>query len=124
MAVNTWNLKRLDFNSSLKSLSLLLLASNGLSTHDTTTPVAPVLLILITITLLNGGDQFSKLRLVLRADLSNSKRCSSLVKFVSEAASSFTISPRDSDLLTDYSTKTSFSFDDGIWNTHLTAESW
>lgn len=72
----------LDLDSGLGSLALLLLASNGLGTHDTTTPVATVLLVLVRVTLLDGSDELGELGLVLGADLGESEDGRSLVKLV------------------------------------------
>jgi len=62
---------RLDLDGALKCLALLLLAGVGLGTHDTTSPVALALLVLLGVTLLDGLDQLGELRLILRADLSD-----------------------------------------------------
>lgn len=69
----------LDLDSGLGSLALLLLASNGLGAHDTTTPVAAVLLVLVRVTLLYGGDELGELGLVLGADLGESEDGGGLV---------------------------------------------
>ena len=41
----------------------------GLATHDTSTPVSSVLLVLLVVPLLDGGDELGELALVLGGDL-------------------------------------------------------
>jgi hypothetical protein len=94
----------LDLDSRLKSLALLLSASIGLSTHDTTTPVSLSFLVLLTVTLLDGLNQLRQFRLVLRSDLSQSNNSSGL--------------------LVDDRAESCLALDDSIRNTHLTAEGW
>lgn len=96
-------MQRLDLDGRLDSLALLLLAIVGLGTHDTTTPVTTVLLVLVRVTLLNSGDKLGELGLVLRADLGQSDDSGSL--------------------LVDDCSETGLAFDDGVRNTHLAAES-
>jgi hypothetical protein len=93
----------LDLDGRLDSLALLLLAIVGLGTHDTTTPVTTVLLVLVRVTLLDGGDELGELGVVLRADLGQSNDGGSL--------------------LVDDCSETSLALDDGVRNTHLAAES-
>jgi len=69
----------LDLDSGLDSLALLLHAGDGLRTHDTTTPVASLLLVLVVVVLLDGSDELGELGLVLSADLSDSKDSGGLV---------------------------------------------
>jgi hypothetical protein len=57
--------RSLDTDGGLSSTALLLLAGNGLSTHNTTTPVAAGLLGLVGVTLLDGTEELSKFSLVL-----------------------------------------------------------
>lgn len=59
----------LDLDGVLESLALLLLASDGLGTHDTTTPVAAAVLVLVGVALLDSREELSQLGLVLLADL-------------------------------------------------------
>jgi hypothetical protein len=96
--------KRLDLDSRLHSLALLLSASIGLGTHDTTTPVSLGFLVLLRVTLLNGLKQLRQLSLVLGSNLSQSNDSGSLL--VNERAES------------------GLALDDGIRDTHLAAESW
>lgn len=63
----------LDTDSGLSDLALLLLAVDSLGAHDTTTPVAAGLLVLVGVALLDGAEELGELRLVLRADLSDSE---------------------------------------------------
>jgi hypothetical protein len=70
----------LDLDSGFGSLALLLLASNGLGAHDTTTPVAAVLLVLVRVALLDGSDELGELGLVLGADFGESEDGGGLVK--------------------------------------------
>ena len=62
---------RLDLDSALDGLPLLLHAGVGLGTHDTTSPVAgSVLVVRLEVTVVDSGDELLELVLVLRADLS------------------------------------------------------
>ena len=54
----------LDLDGAVQSLALLLLAGNGLLAHDTSTPVALALLVLLGVALLDGGDQLAEFGLV------------------------------------------------------------
>lgn len=65
--------KALNADSGLNGLALLLLAGNGLGTHDTTTPVAAGVLVLVGVALLDGGEELGELSLVLGAGLSESE---------------------------------------------------
>lgn len=60
----------LDLDRVLDRLALLLLARIGLGAHDATAPVAALLLSLLEVALLDGGDELGELALVLSADLS------------------------------------------------------
>lgn len=73
----------LDLDLPLNALTLLALVGLGFSTHDTTSPVALGLLVLLEVSLLDGLDEFRKLRLVLGADLSDGKSSGGLVGQVS-----------------------------------------
>ena len=103
-AITNLRSEHLDLDRALKSLPLLLLAGVGLEAHDTATPVSPTLLVLVGVALLDGRDKLGQLRLILRLDLSQSKDSRSL--------------------LVDHSAETGLALDDGVWDTHLAAESW
>lgn len=94
----------LDLDGVVKSLALLLSSCIGLSTHNTTTPVSLSLLVLLGVTLLDSLNQLGKLSLVLRSNLGQSNNGSSL--------------------LVNDRTESGLALDDGIWNTHLSAQSW
>lgn len=79
------------------------MTSVGLGTHDTTTPVTTVLLVLVGVSLLDGGDELGELGVVLGADLGQSNDSGGL--------------------LVDDSSETSLALDDGIRDTHLAAKS-
>ena len=66
-------LNSLDTDSALSGLALLLLLGDGLGAHDTTTPVAAGLLVLVGVALLDGGEELGELGLVFLADLSDSE---------------------------------------------------
>ena len=70
--------KRLDLDGGFNSLALLLLAIIGLGTHDTTTPVTALVLVLVGVSLLDSGDELGELRVVLRANLGQSNNSSGL----------------------------------------------
>jgi hypothetical protein len=76
----------LDLDSTLESLPPLLHASVRLSTHDTTTPVANGVLVLLQVTVIDGRDELGELALVLGADLGQSKNSGSLRKLVAVLA--------------------------------------
>lgn len=94
----------LDLDGALKSLALLQLSSLGLGTHDTTTPLTLALLVLGGVPLLDGRDELGELGLILGADFSDGEDGSSL--------------------LVNDGTETSLALDYGVWDTHLSAESW
>lgn len=95
---------RLDLDSALDGLPALLHASVGLGTHDTTSPVAgSLLVVLLEVTVVDGGDELLELVLVLGADLGQSEDGGSL--------------------LVDDGTETGLALDDGVRDTHLAAES-
>ena len=60
----------LDLDGGLDGLALLLLLGDGLGAHDTTTPVAAGLLELVTVALLDSGEELGELSLVFLTDLS------------------------------------------------------
>ena len=93
----------LDLDGVLNSLALLLLAVVGLGAHDTTTPVAAGLLVLVGVTLLDGGEELGELSLVLGADLGQGQN--------------------GGGLLVDNCTETGLTLDNGVRDTHLAAES-
>ena len=74
----------LDADGGLSDLALLLLTGDGLGAHDTTTPVAAGLLVLVGVALLDGGEELGELGLVLRADLSESEDSGGLVELAWE----------------------------------------
>lgn len=63
----------LDLDGVLDSLALLLLAGVGLGTHDTTTPVAAGLIVLVGVAFLDGGEELGELSLVLSTGLGESQ---------------------------------------------------
>jgi len=93
----------LDLDGALESLALLQLSSIGFGTHDTTTPLTLALLVLGSVSLLDGGDELGELGLVFGADFGESEDGSSL--------------------LVNDRTETSLALDYGVWDTHLAAES-
>jgi len=93
----------LDLNRTLYSLSLLLLPGLGLHTHNTTTPVSSVLLILAGITLIDRRHKFAQLGLIIPLDFGESKH--------------------GGGLLVHDSAQTGLALDDRVGNTHLAAES-
>ena len=68
----------LDLDGKLESPLLLRDAVHGLLAHDTATPLLAGLLVLLNVTLLDGGDELGELGLVLRSDLGDSKDSSGL----------------------------------------------
>ena len=79
--IETHRSNNLDLNSSFDGLTLLLGASNSLRAHDTTTPVASGVLILVGVALLDSGKELSELGLILLANLSDGKNRRGLEKF-------------------------------------------
>ena len=55
----------LDLDGSLDSLALLLSTSNSLGAHDTTTPVASGVLVLVGVAFLDGRKELREFCLVL-----------------------------------------------------------
>jgi len=92
----------LDLDSTLQRLPLLLLSSDGLGAHNTTTPMSSVFLILVAEAVIDRADQLAQFVLVLLLDFSQSNNSSSL--------------------LVHYSTKSGLALDNGIWHTHLSAK--
>lgn len=74
----------LDLDLTLDALTLLALVGLGLGTHDSTSPVALGLLVLLEVSLLDGLDELGKLGLVLGADLGDGESSGSLDKRISE----------------------------------------
>jgi len=95
--------ENLDLDGVLNSLALLLLAGVGLGTHDTTTPVAAGLIVLVGVALLDGGEELGELSLVLSTGLGESQDSGGL--------------------LVDNGTETGLALHDGVGDTHLAAES-
>jgi hypothetical protein len=93
----------LDLDGALDSLPALGHASVGLSTHDTTTPVAGSLLVVrLEVAIVDGRDELGELGLVLGADLGKGEDSSSL--------------------LVNDGTETGLALDDNVGDTHLAAE--
>lgn len=96
-------LQNLNTERVLKDALLLSDLSGGLSTEDTTTPLSAGLIVLLSVVGLNGGDEVRKGSLVSGLDIGQSNNGSSL--------------------LVNKSSETSLTLDDGVRNTHLSAES-
>ena len=62
-------INHLDLDSALNSLPPLLHACVGLGSHDTSTPVAAGLRVLLKVAVLDGGDELGELALVFGSDL-------------------------------------------------------
>jgi hypothetical protein len=62
-------INHLDLDSALDSLPPLLHACVGLGSHDTSTPVADGLGVLLEVAVLDGRDELGELALVLGSDL-------------------------------------------------------
>jgi hypothetical protein len=62
----------LDLNGRFQSLTLLILASIGLGTHNTTTPVTSVFFVFIGVAILDGADELGEFVLVFLFDFSQS----------------------------------------------------
>jgi hypothetical protein len=97
------NKTRLDLDSTLESLPPLVHAGVGLGTHDTTSPVADGVLVLLEVAVLDGGAQLGELALVLRANLSQGENSGGL--------------------LVNNGTESGLALYDGVRDTHLAAES-
>lgn len=74
---------RLDLDFTLSTLLLLPLPGLGLRTHDATSPVAPALLILFDVALLDCGDDLGEFRLVFAADFGYGESGGGLSRYVS-----------------------------------------
>lgn len=94
----------LDLDGLLNGSSLLGLSGNSLGTHDTTSPMSSLLLELGVVSLADCADQLAQLVLVFLLDLSQSNNSGSL--------------------LMNNGSESGLALDDGIWHTHLSAESW
>lgn len=94
---------RLDLDSALESLPPLVHASVGLGTHDTTSPMADGVLVLLEVTVLDGGAELGELALVLGADLSEGEN--------------------GSGLLVNDGTESGLALDYGVRDAHLAAKS-
>jgi hypothetical protein len=115
--------KILDLDGLLESLLALLDAGRGLDTHDTTTPPLAGILVLLKVSLLNGGDKLGELGLVLGADLGNGEDSGGLAADVSHEPEQHPSVWRVTNLLVDNSSETGLALDDGVRDTHLAAES-
>lgn len=93
----------LDLDSALESLPPLVHAGVGLGTHDTTSPVADGVLVLLEVAVLDGRAELGELALVLRADLGQGED--------------------GSGLLVNNGTESGLALDNGVRDTHLAAES-
>jgi hypothetical protein len=80
---------RLDLDGNIDSTLLLLDLLLGLGAHDATTPLASALLVLLEVTILDGGDELGKLSLVLRPDLGQGKNSGGLETEISFALQIF-----------------------------------
>ena len=100
--------------------TLLTNAVVGLGAHDSSTPVAAVLIVLLVVALLEGGDELGELSLVLGADLGQGEDGSGL-GLLSEWLTMYHRSSMKY-LLVDDSAETSLALDDGVGSTHLAAE--
>merc|ERR1712115_186949 len=94
---------RLDLDLLLRTLPLLAGLGLGLGTHDATTPVPLGLLGLLHVALLDGLDELAELGLVLAADLSDG-----------EGSGGLLVNDRP---------ETGLALHDGVWHTHLPAQS-
>jgi hypothetical protein len=119
--IKGYHLDHLDLDGALDSLALLLLAGVGLGAHDATTPVALALLVLLGVTLLDGLDQLGELGLVLGSDLSDGENSGGLLKsaYIQRSTKSGKFY-----LLVDDSAESGLALHNGVWDTHLAAESW
>jgi len=68
----------LNLDSGLESLLALLNALVGLEAHDASTPLLASVLVLLEVSVLDGGDELGELGLVLGADLGESEDGSGL----------------------------------------------
>lgn len=59
---------RLDLDSALQRLSLLLRSCNRLLAHNASTPMAFLIFVSVSIALFDGGEKFGEFRFVFRAD--------------------------------------------------------
>ena len=91
-----------DLDSRLERLPLLLLSRHSLLAHDATTPMSPMLIMLVIVALLDRADQLAQLRLVLAAHLRQRKHGRSL--------------------LVDDGAEARLALDDRIGDAHLAAE--
>jgi hypothetical protein len=114
--------RRLDLDSTLQRLAVLLRASIGFCAHNTTTPVPIGLGVLLCVSLLDRADELGELRLVFSAHFGKGEDSGGL--------------------LVHYSSEPSFTFNDleemsvfryrplrlvqthSVWNSHLAAEGW
>jgi hypothetical protein len=96
------NSAHLDLDGALDGLSLLLLARLGLDTHDTTTPVAAVLLVLAGVAVVDGRDKLAQLGFVFTLDFGDGQDGGGLL--VHDGA------------------ETGLALDNGVRDTHLAAQ--
>jgi hypothetical protein len=93
----------LDLNSTLQRLPLLLRPRHRLRTHNPTAPMPPALLMLARVPLTNRRHQLTQLALILPLHLRECQHSSSL--------------------LVHHRPESRFTLDDGVGDTHLSAES-
>jgi len=114
--------RRLDLDGGLDGLALLVLASDGLGTHDTTTPVTLGLLGLLHVSLFDGRNELGELRAVLRADLGDGEDGSGLDTESQFLSFVVHIMSNSAYLLVDDRSETGLALYDGVRDTHLLAE--
>ena len=91
-----------DLDSRLERLPLLLLSRHSLLAHDATTPVSPMLVMLVIVALLDRADELAQLRLVLATHLRQRQHGRSL--------------------LVDDGAEARLALDDRVGDAHLAAE--
>lgn len=94
----------LNTDGSLESLSLLLLLGGGLVTDLAATPLSTGVLELLDEVGVDGGDEVREVGLVLGTDVGQGDD--------------------GGGLLVDQGSETGLALDDGVWDLHLSAESW
>ena len=114
-------IEALDLDRGLKRLALLLLPRVGLGTHDSATPLASTILVLICVALFDSRNELTEVGLILGSDLSQGNGSGSL-----RANSLVTTSSRSrtesANLLVYQCSEACLALDDGVWHTHLPAQ--
>ncbi|KAH3670509.1 hypothetical protein OGAPHI_001024 [Ogataea philodendri] len=77
---------------------------SSLGSHDTSTPVSSLVLVFLGEVSVDGGDKLGQSSLVLWSDVDQSSNSTGL--------------------LVDQGSESSLTLDNGVWNTHLSAQSW